>query len=107
MDMERTLMNAAGSTAQYLWVKAVSTASCLRDRPFLKSCRSGQTSYKALLSRLPGVSHVRKFECSAYVFKPKFKCAKKFETKAKEVFLVAFFNGDAYQVLFDSSNKVV
>ena len=102
--MTRTLLNES-KTPEYLWAKAVTTASYIINRVYLRPLTS-KTSYELFRGRKPNVSYFHAFGSKCYVLKNNLNIGK-FDERFKECLFVGYsLNSRVFRV-FNLKSRVI
>lgn len=104
-ECARTMLISSG-LPKYLWPEAVRTATYLLNRSTNTNC-VGSTPYEGWFDVKPDLSHIKIFGTECFVQIPKQTGRKKWDPKAKKVFLVGFEPTAKNFRLFDSVNRKV
>lgn len=106
VECARTMLLASGLHKR-LWPEAVRTAVYILNRSSNKKCPNS-TPYEQWFGVKPNMSHVRIFGSECFVQIPKQHGRKKWDAKAKKVFLVGYESTSKNFRLFDQqANKII
>lgn len=104
-ESARTMLIASG-LPKFLWPEAVRTAVYLLNRSTNSNC-IGSTPYEMWFGSKPNLSHIKIFGTECFVLIPKQTGRKKWDPKAKKVFLVGYESTNKnFRLYYPETKKV-
>jgi len=109
--MNRTLLESAramichAGLSKSFWAEAVNTAAYIRNR--VTTTSTGQTPYERWYGRIPDVSHLRVFGCTAYAYSPEAD-RRKLDKKSSKLRFLGYGDGQkGYRLMDIKKRKLV